>query len=118
MEINFDILSLIASILLFDWLRLRLKEFAVKDQHEFKSTRYKCFILLLIALLRDDIESIKTRRPEITTQEELIKEIEVEIYNAQLFSTKNTVELIKKFVKVPNEDNLEKAIQSMKRELW
>ncbi|NQY79576.1 MAG: hypothetical protein HRT47_04615 [Candidatus Caenarcaniphilales bacterium] len=118
MEVNFDILSLIAGILLFDWLRLRLKEFAVKDQHSFKSTRYKCLILLLIALLKDDIENIRTRRPEIKTKEELIKEIETEVYNAQLFSTKNTIKLIKEFTKVPNEINLEKAIRSMKRELW
>ena len=124
MKIDFELVGIIigglASIgITYDYIRLRLKETVSNDLHSFRSKRYKCLILLMFTYWnQDQFEKLTTSRSDIRSIEDLEKEIDTEIYNAYLFASKKTLNLLKQFRENPTKENFEKAVNLMRADLW
>ncbi|MFH0833785.1 MAG: hypothetical protein V2A63_00130 [Patescibacteria group bacterium] len=96
----------------------RRKEIQSKES-ELKEKRYKCILLLMYALINpEELKSINRIRPELSTKEDLEKEIKTELVNAWLFAGDKTVKELENFMKNPCEESFAKTILSMRKELW
>lgn len=101
--------------------RLERKREILKQQQDFKFTRYKCLINLMHAAL--DFEKHKKAlhehgRRNFQNLEDLMDELESEYINMLLFSDKKTREQVLAFIQKPSHGLLISSALSMRRDLW
>ncbi|HKY64455.1 MAG TPA: hypothetical protein VJR29_13680 [bacterium] len=97
------------------------KREVLKQQQDFKFTRYKCLINLMHAAL--DFEKHKQAlhdhgRRNFQTLKDLMDELESEYINMLLFADKRTQELVFSFIQTPSSDLLKKTALAMRKDLW
>lgn len=66
---------------------------------------------------QDQFDKLIAKRFDIRSIEDLEKEIDAEIYNAYLFTSKKTLDSLKEFRVNPNKEIFEKAINFMRSDL-
>lgn len=90
-----------------------------REQFEFKFTRYKALILLLLARTDDkQFKNLLHNRPDIRTSDDLDAELEAELINSHLYSNKYTIKSLEKFIHNPNKETLLFAAQAMRQDLF
>lgn len=91
-----------------------------QKQQEFKETRYKAIILLMLALL--DFEKNKSKLAEhgrnFNSADELLDEIKDEYDNMILFASGGVIETTKKFIIHPDRDTFYRAALMMRKDLY
>ena len=97
------------------------KNTAQLQKQEFKESRYKCIIILMLSLL--DFEKSKTMlhqhgRSYINSIEDLKDELNLEWNNMFLFASSEVLERMYKFIEKPSQDNFRKVALAMRRDLW
>lgn len=93
----------------------------LKQQQDFKFTRYKCLILLMHAALDFEKHNQALREHggrNFQTQKDLMDELEAEHINMLLFADKKTQELVSSFIQNPSSDLLKKTALAMRKDLW
>lgn len=94
---------------------------ALLQKQEFKETRYKCIIILLLSYL--DFEKNKPMlhqhgRPYIKTIEDLKEELQLEWNNMILFASDKVLSTMNEFLKEPTQSNFRKVALAMRKDLW
>lgn len=89
-------------------------------EHEVKRKRYFALNVLLITKIDvpSRIASLSNIRPDINTEEQMDKEIEVELLNAILFASDNVLKEIKDFIAKPSTLSYHNVAMAMRRDLW
>jgi len=104
------------------WFTSRLERRASVEgsRQEFKDRRYKCTIILMIARLNFEQHRKKLHeaRPDISTQEDLAFELQVEWYNMFLFASDAVLRTFQDFILTPNHETFHKAALAMREDLW
>jgi hypothetical protein len=90
-------------------------------KQEFKETRYKCIIMLMLSLL--DFEKNKQMlhlhgRQYINNKEDLTYELKLELNNMILYASEEVLQKTYIFIQNPLEDNFYKVALAMRRDLW
>ena len=101
--------------------RFERKREVLKQQQDFKFTRYKCLINLMHAAL--DFEKHKQAlhehgRRNFQNLEDLMDELKSEHINMLLFADKKTQELVLAFIQKPSRDLLISSALAMRKDLW
>ena len=94
---------------------------ALLQKQEFKETRYKCIIVLLLSYL--DFEKNKPMlhqhgRPYIKTIEDLKEELQLEWNNMILFASNRVLSTMNKFIEKPTQSNFRLVALAMRKDLW
>ena len=94
---------------------------ALLQKQEFKETRYKCIIILLLSYL--DFEKNKPMlhqhgRQYIKTIEDLKEELQLEWNNMILFASDKVLSTMNEFIKEPTQSNFRKVALAMRKDLW
>lgn len=96
--------------------RTQLKQY----EYEVKQKRY--FAINLFMLTKIDIQNglifLKNIRPDITTEEKLDKEIEMETLNTYLFASNDVINALMQFRKNPTYKEYYKTANAMRKDLW
>lgn len=97
------------------------KNTALLQKQEFKETRYKCIILLMLSCL--DFEKNKQMlhqhgRTCINSLNDLKDELKIEWNNMILFSSEEVLSTMHLFIKNPSQVNFRKVALAMRRDLW
>lgn len=97
------------------------KNSALLQKQEFKETRYKCIIILMMSYL--DFEKSKSMlhkhgRPEINTLDDLKDELKTEWNNMILFSSDEVLTIMHKFIENPSQGSFQKTAIAMRKDLW
>lgn len=89
-------------------------------EHELKKKRYLCINILLLTKIGidKDLSFLKSNRPDITTQADLDKEIEMEFYNSFLFASADVIQALRMFRAQPSHTTYSAAAVAMRRDLW
>lgn len=89
-------------------------------KHEFKETRYKAIILLCYSYLNFENEGAKIIkiRPDISTEELLNQELNVEFMNMTLYASDKVIISMKKFIESKNRPHFNNLILTMRRDLY
>jgi len=90
-------------------------------KEEFKETRYKCIIILMLSLL--DFEKNRQMlhlhgRDYINNREDLIYELKLEFNNMILFASEEVLKTTINFIKKPSQHNLYNVAIGMRKDLW
>lgn len=91
------------------------------QKQEFKETRYKCIIILMLSLL--DFEKNRQMlyshgREYINNKEDLIYELKLEWNNMILYASEEVLQKTYIFIQNPSQDNSHKVTLAMRRDLW
>ena len=91
------------------------------QKQEYKETRYKCIIMLLLATL--DFENEKERIREynrlyIESLDDLIREIKLELDNMLLFASDEVLMRMSDFIIKPSRESFLKVALAMRKDLW
>lgn len=91
-----------------------------QKQHDFKETRYKALILLMLATLdfEKSISNLKKHGRDFTSREDLLDEIKVERDNMILFASDTVINTLKEFIVAPTEDTFYNAAIQMRKDLY
>jgi hypothetical protein len=89
-------------------------------EHDLKKQRYLAINILLLTKLdiKNRFESLKRKRPDITTEEELDKEIEMEYMNAFIFASDEVLWHFGLFVSDTSRKNYSYTTEAMRKDLW
>ena len=89
-------------------------------QHDFKETRYKTTIMLMLAALdfENNISSLREHGRNFTTKEQLLDEIKAERNNMILFASDEVINSIKQFIGSPTEQTFYQAAIQMRKDLY
>lgn len=90
-------------------------------KQEFKETRYKCIIMLMLSLL--DFEKNKQMlhlhgREYINNKEDLIYELKLELNNMILYASDEVLETTNGFIQNPSQHSFYKVAIGMRKDLW
>ena len=90
-------------------------------KQEFKETRYKCIIILMLSLL--DFEKNKQMlhlhgRQYINNKEDLISELKLELNNMILYASSEVLKTTNNFVQNPSQQNFYQVAIGMRKDLW
>lgn len=90
-------------------------------KQEFKETRYKCIIMLMLSLL--DFEKNKQMlhlhgRQYINNKEDLTYELKLELNNMILYASDEVLETTNNFIQNPSQRNFYKVALGMRKDLW
>lgn len=90
-------------------------------KQEFKETRYKCIIMLMLSLL--DFEKNKQMlhlhgRQYISNKEDLIYELKLELNNMILYASDEVLETTNNFIQNPSQHSFYKVATRMRKDLW
>ncbi len=97
------------------------KNSALLKKQEFKETRYKCIILLLLCMLDFEKELPKLHRhgrTDINKIDDLINELKTEWNNMILFSSEDVLINMHSFIENPSQSSFKKVALSMRDDLW
>ncbi|WP_149697020.1 hypothetical protein [Chitinophaga sp. CF418] len=94
--------------------QMKENEYAVKRQ------RYFCINLLLLAKvdLPNNLQFLLAQRSDLTTEELLDKEIEVEYFNSFIFASDKVILGLQKFINSPSYDTYYFVCNAMRNDLW
>jgi hypothetical protein len=97
------------------------KSSQLQKKQEFKETRYKCIIILMLSLL--DFEKNKQMlhlhgREYINKKEDLIYELKLELNNMILFASDEVLIKTKDFMQNPSQESFYKVAMGMRQDLW
>ncbi|MBN2183351.1 MAG: hypothetical protein JW715_15685 [Sedimentisphaerales bacterium] len=97
------------------------KSSQLKKKQEFKETRYKCIIMLMLSLL--DFEKNKQMlhlhgREYINKKEDLIYDLKLELSNMILFASEEVIIKMKDFIQNPSQESFYKVAIGMRQDLW
>ncbi len=93
----------------------------VKEQeHELKHRRYGAIIILMLTQLdpKTGLPHLRNIRPDLANLKDIVKEIDVELWNSFLFASDDVIRSIADFVRSPTYSSYVKAAVSMRRDLW
>ena len=109
--------GLVATYFRIAWER---KKEAQLHKQEFKEERYKCVILLMHAALDFDKHALLLRqdRPDLSSHEALIDELQTEWHNMILFSSEDVLVAVHRFILSPSVENFRKSAIAMRADLW
>lgn len=89
-------------------------------EHELKKKRY--LSMNIFFLTKIDVEKglpfLKNIRPDILTEVQLDKEIEVEFFNSLLFSSEKVINACTQFIKEPSYVEYCNVVFAMRKDLW
>ena len=91
------------------------------QKQEFKETRYKCIILLLLSYLDFDKNKPMLQqhgREYIKTKDDLKDELVTEWNNMILFSSEEVLLKMHEFIHKPSQDCFKKVALAMRKDLW
>ncbi|PIR25083.1 MAG: hypothetical protein COX62_02565 [Deltaproteobacteria bacterium CG_4_10_14_0_2_um_filter_43_8] len=121
-----DILSTLSLLGLGSLIGVFLKSYLdrksnlLSQKHDFKFTRYKCILMLMVSSL--DFEKQKTVLKEhgrnFNSTDDLFDELKAEKINMVLFSDEKTIHSLDRFIKNPSQQNLENTANHMRKDLW
>lgn len=108
--------AVITSFSQYFWgVKTKLKE----SEFVYKEKRYKTIISLLTLLLYPErLQKVKIIRPDLTSIEEVKKELEDEYINSFLFSSAPVLKAFRNFLNDVNKDNLLKVVVAIRKDLW
>jgi len=91
-----------------------------EHEHELKSKRYKCIMILMLTKLNPEegMKHMQDHRPDLTNIKDVEKEIETELLNAILFASDGVIKAMKDFVVLSNHQNYIKAALEMRKDLF
>ncbi|RZJ91051.1 MAG: hypothetical protein EOO20_06320 [Chryseobacterium sp.] len=91
-----------------------------QKQHEFKETRYKAVIMLMLALLdfEKNLPNLKQHGRNYSSPEQLLDEIKDERNNMLLYASDSVINAIKQFINEPNELTFYEAAIKMRQDLY
>jgi len=94
---------------------------ALLQKQDYKEVRYKCIIILAMALL--DFEKNKfllhqNNRQYIKTPEDLVSELKIEWNNMILFASDEVLSAMHKFIESPSQKGFRNFALSMRKDLW
>ena len=97
------------------------KNSALLHKQEFKETRYKCIIMLMLSML--DFEKNKSMlhkhgREYIQNIKDLKDEIIMEWNNMILFASEEVLISMGKFIDTPSNESFRKVAIAMRKDLW
>ncbi len=91
------------------------------QKQEFKETRYKCIILLLLARLDFEKEKKKLHRHgrgNLKNISDLNEELTAEYYNMILYASEEVLTSMSHFLDNPNKKEFQKVTIEMRNDLW
>ncbi|HBO84332.1 MAG: hypothetical protein A2073_05690 [Deltaproteobacteria bacterium GWC2_42_11] len=97
------------------------KNSALLQKQEFKETRYKCIILLLLSHLDFDKNKPMLHqhgRSYINRIEDLQDELKLEWNNMILFASDEVLSRMREFIENPSQENFQKTAVAMRKDLW
>jgi hypothetical protein len=96
------------------------KNSALLQKQEFKETRYKCIIMLMLGAL--DFEKSKPALNKhgrnFITRDDLLDELEAEWHNMILFASDEVLTGTHEFISDPTHETYRKASLAMRKDLW
>jgi hypothetical protein len=91
-------------------------------QYEYEVKQKRYFAINLFMLNKLDIQNglifMKNIRPDITTEEKLDKEIEMETLNTYLFASNDVINALIQFRKNPTYKEYYQTANAMRKDLW
>ena len=127
MEINVQtIITIITSfglgslIALFVKSHLDKRNKAFEDQFSHKEKRYKALMVLMWASINPDSElkHLQQFRSDITTQELLFNELQLELYNGILYASDDVLKTLKQFISAKDYPTYLKVALAMRKDLY
>lgn len=88
---------------------------------DFKEVRYKALtILMWVAMKRTDHElsMLQLRRPEVSSFEDVDRELELEYHNAMIFASDEVLRALEKFLQAKDDGTWRAVTRAMKRDLY
>jgi hypothetical protein len=91
-----------------------------QKQLEFKETRYKALILLMLAMLdfEKSLPGLRQHGRNFNSPEELLNEIRDERNNMILYASDEVIKAVKLFIADPNEKTFYEAAIKMRKDLY
>jgi hypothetical protein len=102
-------------------IRWELKNSKLLQKQEFKETRYKCIIILMLSLLDFDKNKQMLHmhgRQYIKSKEDLEYELQLEWNNMILYASKEVLQVMHSFIQNPSQDLFNKTALAMRKDLW
>lgn len=88
-------------------------------RHEQKEKRYRSVLLYMDVYFEPrNIKFLSSRQPDISSQNDVIEYLKAEYHEMLLYSPKNVLLAIKKFLNNPNRENFLLTILEMRQDLW
>jgi hypothetical protein len=90
-----------------------------EQEHELKSRRYLCTLILLFAKVDPEARPhLFEVRPDLKGATDLDKELRLELFNAVLFASDDVIAAMAQFVAAPSYSAYIKTAAAMRRDLW
>lgn len=88
-------------------------------KHEQKEKRYRSVLLYMDVYFEPrNIKFLSSRQPDIDSQNDVIQYLEAEYHEMLLYSPKNVLLAVKKFIENPTKENFLIAVLKMREDLW
>ncbi len=97
------------------------KNTALQQKQDFKETRYKCIILLLLSCIEFDKKKPMLHqhgRTYINSVEDLKEELKLEWNNMLLFASEEVLVKMNEFIKNSNHASFHSVAMAMRKDLW
>jgi hypothetical protein len=91
-----------------------------EQEHELKSRRYMCILILMLTKLepKTGIPHMALLRPDLRDLDDLDAEIRIELFNAMLFASDDVITAMVEFITSAGFPAYIRTVTAMRRDLW
>ena len=88
-------------------------------KHEQKERRYRSVLLYMVVYFEpQNIKFLSSRQPDISSQKDVIEYLKAEYHEMLLYSPREVLIAVKKFISEPTRENFLAAVLEMRADLW
>lgn len=86
---------------------------------ENKERRYKsCLLYMDVYFKPENIKYLSSRQTDINSEKDVIEYLKAEYHEMMLYSSKEVVLSVKKFIENPSKDHFLQTVLAMRKDLW